>query len=153
MKSFLDLNQIEEAGAKESTTSFAAWKYNAKDMVPLDIPVSLLWMFQNRHLFKLSNQDLNHKLRLKIHNRSFHFCRGFQIYLLPLTDYREKHCQKLWQVQWRLPKCLNHVHGISAKPSWQRKFHHSNLCDTWTCFALLYFPISEYTQSFYDWPR
>ncbi len=61
MKSFLDLNQIEEAGAKESTTSFAAWKYNAKDLVPLeDIPVSLLWMFQNRHLFKLSNQDLNY---------------------------------------------------------------------------------------------
>jgi hypothetical protein len=30
MKSFLDLNQIEKAGAKESTTSFAAWKYNAE---------------------------------------------------------------------------------------------------------------------------
>ncbi len=38
IKSFLDLNQMEEAGPKESTSSFAAGKYNAKSIGPIGQP-------------------------------------------------------------------------------------------------------------------
>ncbi len=58
----------------------------------------------------------------------------------------QEHCQTLWQDPWRLPKCLDHVHGVSAEPSWQRKFHHNSPCDTWTCFVLLNLLIPEYSQ-------
>ncbi len=142
-KSFLDLNQIVVAGAKESTTSFAAWKCNAKRIGAIGHPCCTP-VDGSKQTSSSPTKTLTTRSEW-IFKKSLSFGGGgFQIYLVPPSIARNtvksltrsmKTAQVPRPCSWRFCEAILTAKIPSQQPQWRMNPFYSS--ETF-CFQNIY---------------